>query len=279
LDFFWLQVPQDGTSLAIQLLDVAVVAYLVYRLLLLVRGSRAWRVLGGVITYLLLWFVSGLFGLKTLHFILDKALVLAPVAIVILLLPELRSALEGFGRLGFWPDRLRGGQDHTRALTIEEVVAAVAELSAGSTGALLVIERSRHLPEIETTGVALDAKITASLLIQIFYDKTPLHDGATILRGDRIVASACQLPLSETRLPTHLHLRHRAAVGVTENTDALAVVVSEERGTISVAIDGIVRESLSPADLRQFLREQLKEMRKPRRTLVRQREKDEELAV
>lgn len=263
LEQFWSQFVDDGTTLAIQILDVLVVAYLIYRLLLLVRGSRAWRILGGIVIYMLFWFLSGLFGLRTLHFILDKALILGPVALVILLLPELRSALEGFGKLGFWPGRFGGGEEPTRAATIEEIVSGVAELSAGNMGALIVIERSRQMPEIERTGVSVDAAVSAAMLIQLFFDRTPLHDGAVLIRGDRIVAAACQLPLSEGKLPPHMHLRHRAAVGITEQTDAIAIVVSEERGTISAAIDGRIRETMTPNDLRDLLKSNLLETGRP----------------
>ncbi len=262
------------------MVDVIVVAYLTYRLLLLVRGTRAWRILGGIAIYLIVWFVSGQVGLDTLHFILDRALVLGPVALVILLLPELRSALEGFGKLGFWPERLGGGEDMPQAMTIEEIVGACAELSAGNTGALMVIERSRKLPEIEREGVLVDARVTAPLICNLFFDKSPLHDGAAMIRGDRVVSAACRLPLSETKLPPHMHLRHQAAVGITESTDAIAIVVSEERGTISVAMDGRIRDSVSPADLRDLLNKTLRDNRRPRRIRNnKQKVEDEKIIV
>lgn len=247
-------------------MDVLVVAYLTYRLLLLVRGTRAWRILGGIAIYLIVWFVSGQMGLNTLHFVLDRALVLGPVALVILLLPELRSALEGFGRLGFWPDRLGGGEEMPQAMTIEEIVGACAEMSAGNTGALMVIERSRKLVEIEREGVMVDARVTAPLLCNLFFDRSPLHDGAVMIRGDRVVSAACRLPLSETKLPSHMHLRHQAAVGITESTDSIAIVISEERGTISVAMDGRIRDSVTPADLRDLLNKTLRDGRRPKRS-------------
>src|SRR5687767_10199129 len=116
----------------------------------MVRGSRAWRIIGGVVIYLVLWFVTDLLELRTIHFLLEKGLVLGPVALVILLLPELRAAIEGFGKLGFWPDRLGGGEDDISNRVIDEIVEAVGDLSATQTGALIVIERSRHMPEIES---------------------------------------------------------------------------------------------------------------------------------
>jgi diadenylate cyclase len=278
LEPFWTKFADEPTARLIQIVDILLVAYVAYRLLILVRGSRAWRILIGIFIYVAAWFVSGQLGLKTLHFILDRALVLGPVALVILLLPELRQALEGIGKIGFLQDL--GGRERTRAKTIEEIVAGVAELSAGHTGALIVIERTRRLTDVESTGYQLDALVSAPALNQIFFNKSPFHDGAAILRGDRIVAVACQLPLTEQRLPTHMHLRHRAAVGVTEHSDAIVIVVSEERGTISVAMDGRIRESISPADLRELLRDALKSPSPAIRKLFGQSKKsDEEIPV
>ncbi len=240
----------------LDVLDIALVAYLFYRLGVLIRGSRAWRILGGVITFLVVLFVSDRLQLNALHWVLDKATLLAPVALVILLLPELRAALEGFGKLGFWPQSITGGDGRMEAVTVEEIVAAVAEMSASCTGALIVIERAAKLEEIIGNGVAIDAKITAPLLCSIFYEGNPLHDGAVVIQGNKIAAGACRLPLSEDpRLDNTLHMRHRAAVGVTEGLDCLAVVVSEERGTIRVAMDGVLREMSTHSDLRAFLNE------------------------
>lgn len=250
---FWDQLTHLGAPTLQQVVDVAVVSYLMYRLLLMVRGSRAWRIIGGIIIYLLLWFASDLLGLRTVRFILDKALVLLPIALVILLLPELRSALEGFGRLGFWPDRLGGGEEQTDAETVEELVAAVVELSATRAGALIVVERSKKMPELERNGVQLNARVSGSLLGSIFHGVGPLHDGAVMIRGNSIIAAACQLPTTEARLKPHMHMRHRAAVGVTEGTDAVSIVVSEERGLISVAMDGNIQEGLTHTELREIL--------------------------
>ncbi len=276
---FWTKFAEDPNAQLIQIFDVLLVAYLAYRLLLLVRGSRAWRILIGTFIYVVVWLVSGVLGLKTLHFILDRALILGPVALVILLLPELRQALEGVGKLGFLPD-LGGGRERTRARTIEEVVAGVAELSASSLGALIVIERSKKLAEIENSGYSFDAIVSAPTINQVFFNKSPFHDGAAIIRGDRIVAVACQLPLTEQRLPGHLHLRHRAAVGVTEHTDAIVIVVSEERGTISVAMDGRIREALGAGELRDLLRQSLKTLTTGRRRIIGSNKKsDEEVSV
>ncbi|HWP30779.1 MAG TPA: diadenylate cyclase CdaA [Fimbriimonadales bacterium] len=252
MERIWQRWWEDTGVAVIQLLDVLLVAYLTYRLLLLVRSSRAWRVLGGIGIYMVVWWLSDRFGLRTLHFILDKGLALGPVALVILFLPELRSAIEGFGRLGFWAVR-RPGTYRMSIPIIEEIVSAVTQLSQNRTGALIVVERNDLLPEVEKNGIPLDAQVSAPLLCSIFYGTNPLHDGAVIIRRDRVVAAGCMLPLSETRLRSHLHLRHRAALGITENSDAIAIVVSEERGSISLAVEGTIKEDLTPSLLREYL--------------------------
>jgi diadenylate cyclase len=234
----------------LHVLDILLVGYLLYRLLSLTRGSRAWRILGGVVAFVLLLFVSSWLQLTALHWILDKATLLAPVALVILLLPELRQALEGVGKLGFWPKRLAGLETRTAEKTVDAIAHAAEELASASVGALIIVEREASLEEIVANGVRLDAKVSAPLLGAIFFEQNPLHDGAAIVRGDTIVAAACRLPLSEShRLAQNLHMRHRAAVGVTEGKDCLALVVSEERGAISVAMEGTLR-TVPPGELR-----------------------------
>ncbi len=239
--------------------DILLVAFLIYKLFMLVRGTRAWRILGGVVIFVIMLAASKALGLTTVHWLLDKGTVLAPVALVILLLPELRQAIEGFGKLGFWPQKLGVFETQTEVRTIEEIVAAVAEMAAARVGALIVLERTANLDEVIANGVRLDAQVSNELLNSIFYEGNPLHDGAAIIRGDRVVAAACRLPLSESeRLDNHVHMRHRAAVGVTEELDCVTVVVSEERGTISVAIDGRLRVLASHVELREVLNREVR---------------------
>ncbi|MEO7453662.1 MAG: diadenylate cyclase CdaA [Fimbriimonadales bacterium] len=277
---FWYQITHLGTPALWHIVDVALVSYLIYRLLLMVRGSRAWRIIGGVVIYLVLWFVTDVLELRTIHFLLEKGLVLGPVALVILLLPELRSAIEGFGKLGFWPDRLGGGEEDVSIRVIDEIVGAVSDLATTQTGALIVIERSKTMPEIEASGVPLHADVSATLLESLFYGTNPLHDGAVMIRGNSIVAAACQLPLTDSSLRPHMHMRHRAAVGATESTDAISVVVSEERGSISVAMDGRIREDVTTAQLRDLLGQQLRPERtgKARLGFGGKKERDDEKA-
>lgn len=260
------------------------VALIIYRLFLLVRGPRAWRIVVAVIMFVLLLAISPGIQFYELHWILDKGALLGPVALVILLLPELRQGLEGLGKLGvdtFQPlQKLGRNQTESRTdlRTIEEIVAAVTELAAGSIGALIVIERAGNLDEIATNGVKLNADVSAPVLVSIFYEGNPLHDGAVIVRREKILAAACRLPLSESsRLAQNVHMRHRAAVGITEATDALAIIVSEERGTISYALDGTLRRLGSDADLRDVLNREVRGEEVMRRRRMREKERGEKV--
>jgi diadenylate cyclase len=240
--------------------DVLIVAFIIYRLLLLVRGTRAWRILLGVGVFLIVLQLSEVMNLGTLHWILEKATLLGPVALVILFLPELRQAIEGLTKLGFIPQSfVEVGHEATlERRTIEEIVAAVGEMAQDHVGALIVLETGANLDEIANNGVQLNAKISSSLISSIFYGQNPLHDGAVILRGNTVLAAACRLPLSESsRLDKTLHMRHRAAVGVSEELDVLAIVVSEERGTISVARAGKLTRLASTVELREVLLQEL----------------------
>jgi diadenylate cyclase len=252
----------SATEIFIHIVDIGLVAFLLYRLLLLVRGTRAWRILLGVLAFLVVLSVADRLELHTLHWILEKATILGPVALVILFLPELRQAIEGFGKfspLGIL--ELAPNQDHVQASVIEEIISAISELQQESVGALVVIEKAAKLDEIAANGVQLDAVVSSPLLSSIFYGENPLHDGAVVIRGDKVLAAACRLPLSEsTHLDSHVHMRHRAAVGITEATDVVAIVVSEERGTISVAQDGALMRLSGPNELRETLNRELRQM-------------------
>jgi diadenylate cyclase len=244
-------------------IDIALVTLLIYRVLVLVRGTRAWRITLGVLGYLLFMLAGQLFKFNTLYWLLEKGSVAGPVALVILFLPELRQAIEGFGRFGGLlqnPIGLPHRPDEiVQARTIEEMVAACAELASESVGALIVIERSIPLDDIVGNGVILNAEVSAPLLGSIFFENNPLHDGAVIIRQDKIAAAACRLPLSESsRLDPVVHMRHRAAVGVTENLDCIGIVISEERGTISVAFEGRLRRLANHLELREFLNRELR---------------------
>ncbi|AIE85664.1 diadenylate cyclase CdaA [Fimbriimonas ginsengisoli] len=249
-------------ELMIHVVDILLVTFLLYRLLMLVRGTRAWRIVLGILGFLLVLYIAGRTGMSTLHYVLEKATYVGPAILAILFLPELRLALEGFGRPATLLPRVIPNQDElAEARTVEELVAAVAELAAGHIGTLIVLEKESPLNDIAANGVMLQAMVSAPLLGSIFYEGNPLHDGAVIIRGDMILAAACRLPLSDSaRLDQSVHMRHRAAVGVTESYDCLVVVVSEERGTISVASEGRLQRLGSAAELRAVLNRELRNM-------------------
>jgi len=235
------------------LLDVLVVAYLIYRLLLLVQGTRALQILGGLGTLFLAIYLSSLLHLYTLNWLLKQVLPLGPVAIVILFYPEMRHALEEFGpRLWSRGLSLLNHEDVNKM--VGAVVAAVTMLAAKRTGALLVFQRQTGLNEIIETGVSMDAAVSVELLETLFYKGTALHDGAVVIRQGRIVAAACILPLTDRpKLDAAVHTRHKAALGMSENSDAVVVVVSEETGTISIAVDGKFIRGLKEDTLRERL--------------------------
>ncbi len=265
-------------DLAVAVVDILIVAFLIYRILMLVRGTRGWRILLGVLVFTVALLLSDTLRLTTLHWILEKATLLGPVALVILFLPELRQALEGLTRLGFLADAVKdvGHEQNLDRASVEEIVGAVAEMAKDKVGAIIVIETGSRLDEVAATGVTLNAKITTSILGSIFFGQNPLHDGAVIVRGDHVLAAACRLPLSENqRIDRRMHMRHRAAVGVTESNDVISIVVSEERGTISVAQEGRISHISTTTELREFLIKNTVEQDEPQ-TAPRKRRWDRE---
>lgn len=239
----------------VDVLDVALVTYIIYKILMLIRGTRAWRIVLGSVVFIVLLALSNRLELTTLHWMLDRAAVLLPVALVILLMPEFRQLIEGMTRVSFLNIAPEGA---TEIRTVEEIVAAAAELSATRTGALIVLERNDALNEIVSTGIVMDARVSAPLLVSVFYEGNPLHDGAVIVRRDTLVAAACRLPLTESRrVDKAVHMRHRAALGVSEAFDCITIVVSEERGTISCAIGDTLQRLNGPVELREVLNREL----------------------
>jgi diadenylate cyclase len=254
---------QGGWFIFLQAIDVLLVSIIVYRVLLLLRTRS--KIFYGVLMLALLLPISSILNLMALSWLLEKVLILAPVALAILFLPELRQAVEGVGRFGTWTGMFVGTETaKIEAQTIEDVVAAAAEMSASRTGALIVIERSASLSDIASNGVQIGARVSAALLGSIFYEGNPLHDGAAVIRDSTIVAAGCRLPLSESiRLDSSMHMRHRAAMGLVEDRDALVVVISEERGVISVADEGELRRTSGPSELRDILRRKAHESNEP----------------
>lgn len=219
--------------------DIFIVAYVVYKAMQLIRGTRASSLVKGIIVLVGLYGVSRYLGLYTVYYLLQRVTTALLVALPIVFQPELRRALEQLGRgtlLGKGFAAL--GAEEVKSL-VEEVAKACSSMSRERIGALIVIERDTGINEIIETGIRVDAVVTSELLINIFTPNTPLHDGAVVVRGNRIAAAGCLLPLTENpNVSKKLGTRHRAGLGVTEQSDAVAVIVSEESGVISIAMNG-----------------------------------------
>jgi uncharacterized protein (TIGR00159 family) len=230
------------------LLDIGLVAYVFYRLILLVRGTRAVSVIFGLLLVLLVYYLSGEFGLYTLHWLLANFLGSIFLVVIILFQQDIRKALAGMGTAGLWPKR------HNSKPILDELVLAMMEMARRRVGALVVIERQQGLGEVVAKGVRLDAVFSRDLLLTLFRPETPLHDGAVIIRGQTILAAACILPLiAGVEHKSGWGTRHRAAMGITEESDAVAIIVSEERGSVSVAIGGRLTTTLDEVRLKRVL--------------------------
>ncbi len=240
----------------LSLVDIAIVAYGFYRLFKLIRGTRAVQLIKGIIIVLLAVPVSQWLHLKATHAILQDIQAMLIVAIPIVFQPELRRALEQLGQGRFLGETplLMPHEEVDMNHVIDEIARAAEHLSRSRTGALIVIERQTGLREYAATGVPLEAMVTAALLENIFVPNTPLHDGAAIIRGERVVAAGAFLPLTDSATPgSELGSRHRAALGLSEQSDAAIVVVSEETGTISLAVEGHLNRRLDDRSLRELL--------------------------
>ena len=234
-------------------LDILVVAYIFYKGYILIKETRAEQLLKGIILMVALIPISYVLKLEMLNFILNKTLTIGLLSVVIIFQPEIRRALEHIGRSAF--EEIHNIQDEEkRNITVSEIITAVENLAETKTGALIVIEQATRLGEILNSGTILDAKVTSNLLENIFVVNTPLHDGATIIRKDRILASGCVLPLTNNNtINKKLGTRHRAAIGVSEVSDSIVLVVSEETGVVSLAINGRLTRNYDREKLRVIL--------------------------
>lgn len=251
---------RDPLSVIRAVIDISIVSYLVYKLIFLVKETRAWQLIKGILLIFAAAYVAEWLGLKTLEFILKNMFQLVGFALVVLFQPELRRALEKLGRSKFRNFIIFDEEEAEERTnnSIEELVKAAAELSRTKTGALIVLEGDTKLGEIINTGVQLDSSITSELIINIFTPNTPLHDGAVVIRSNMIKAAACFLPLTDNpNLSKELGTRHRAALGVTEVSDCAALIVSEETGKISFALNGGLTRNLNTETLRKALRKNL----------------------
>lgn len=220
-------------------LDVAIVAFVIYKVLGFIRETRALQLVKGLLILVLVTVLSDKFNLYTLNWILRNTMTLGVIALVIVFQPELRRALEYVGRSKFiTPQFAQMDKERVKTITAA-IIKAVDYFSSNKVGALIIMERETVLEDIAETGTKINAEISTELLGNIFYEGAPLHDGATIVRGDRIYAAGCVLPLTQSKtLSKDLGTRHRAGIGITENSDAISIIVSEETGIISIAVDG-----------------------------------------
>lgn len=240
------------------IVEIIVISFIVYQILAWVSQTRAWSLLKGLIIILGFVLLAAIFHMNTILWIVEKCLSLVVIAVVVVLQPELRRALEQLGRKNIFASLITpdGGKQSGRYSdrTIDEIVKASFAMGRVRTGALMVLERNESLTEYEKTGITVDAVVSSQLLINIFEHNTPLHDGAVIFRDNRVVSATCYLPLSDNRnLSKSLGTRHRAAVGISEATDSLTVVVSEENGKVSVAYGGELFSGLNQEGLREKL--------------------------
>lgn len=235
------------------ILDIAVVSLIFYKIYTLIKETRAEQLLKGILLIFLLIPISDTLHLTTLNWILNETITIGVLTIVIIFQPEIRRALEHIGRSTF-TEKLTLRDETVRDNVVTELVTAVDNLAKEKVGALIILEQRTGLGEVINTGTKIDALVSAALLENIFVVNTPLHDGATVIRDNRIVASGCFLPLTENKtINKQLGTRHRAAIGLSETADALVIVVSEETGTISIAINGKLIRNFDKEKLKNVL--------------------------
>ncbi len=264
------------------IVEIIILSFLMYNILLWVKNTKAWSLLKGIVVIAIFWLIAAIFSMDTILWIAQNLVGIASTVIIVILQPELRKAMEELGRKNLIASILPfdSGKSNTGLFsdrTINEIAKACVEMGKVKTGALIVIEKSQPLVEYERTGIDIDGIVSSQLLINIFEHNTPLHDGAVIIRGNRVTSATCYLPLSDNMLLSkELGTRHRAGVGISEVTDSMTVIVSEETGRISIAYEGDLERNLNGDALKERLREiQGKPEEEKRRKLWKGREKNE----
>ncbi len=237
----WLSFPKINTT---DIIEICILAFLIYHVVKWIKTTRAWTLVKGLVVIMVFWLIAVIFDLNVITWIIRNTINVGIIAIVIIFQPELRKALEQLGQKNIMKsiitfddskDRSEKFSDHT----LNEIVRATFELARTKTGALIVLEEDTPLNDFESTGIFIDSLVSSELLINIFEHNTPLHDGAVLLRGNRIAAATCYLPLSDNmQLSKELGTRHRAGIGISEVSDSLTIIVSEETGKVSIAKGG-----------------------------------------
>ena len=254
----FLRLPNVSVT-ATDIVEILILTWLVYRLLNFIKTSHAWTLLRGILIIAAALAAVYLLQMDTLIYIINQGMSIVIITLVVVFQPELRKVLETLGEREILNHSFLFGQNRNAAgrfsdRTVDELVRACVEMSSERTGALIVIEQNENLHEYERTGIEIDALVTSQLLINIFEHNTPLHDGAVIVRGDRVTAASCYLPLSDNKsLSKALGTRHRAGVGVSEMTDSFTIIVSEETGGISAAYKGELQRNITEKVLRDRL--------------------------
>ncbi|MFV2050945.1 diadenylate cyclase CdaA [Metabacillus sp. YM-086] len=237
--------------------DILLVWYVIYKLIMVARGTKAVQLLKGITVIIVVRMLSHYFGLSTLQWLMDQAITWGFLAIIIIFQPELRRALEQLGRGRFFSRSGQPGEDDPEII-VESIVKATDYMAKRRIGALMSIEKETGMSDYIETGIALNSRISSELLINLFIPNTPLHDGAVIIQKNQVAAAACYLPLSESPfISKELGTRHRAALGISEVTDSLTIIVSEETGSVSAARNSELHRNLNQDELREILQKEL----------------------
>ncbi len=265
----------------VDILEIAIISFVFYHILVWMRSTRAWSLMKGIVSIIVMFVVAVLFDMNTIIWIAQNVVYIGVIAVIVVLQPELRKALEALGKKNFIAaflpvDFNRADEGLFSDETIHEITRACIEMSKVKTGALIVVTQNDNLSEYENTGIEVDGVVSSQLLINIFEHNTPLHDGAVIIKGNRVLSATCYLPLSDNMgISKDLGTRHRAGVGISEVTDALTLIVSEETGKISIAYKGELKRGLKGEDLEKYLKmiqNKPDEERKRRRFKVKMKE-------
>lgn len=253
--FDWIYLPQIGV---LDIIEIIIIAVLVYAVLVWIKNTKAWMLLRGFVVLGVFILIAVLFRMSTILWLVRNGIGILAIAAVVVFQPELRRALERLGERNLFARlfSINRGKDELRFSngTLRAITTAVAEMAEEKTGALIVVEKAIHLTEYELTGIPMDSLVSPQLLVNIFEHNTPLHDGAVIIRGDRIMAATCYLPLSENMsISKSLGTRHRAGLGLSEVCDAAVIIVSEETGGVSVAREGQLISDVDSGHLNEIL--------------------------
>lgn len=254
----WMRIPSMNI---VDVLEIIIIAFIVYNVIKWVRSTRAWMPVKGLMILLLFWVLASILKMDVILWILNNTIGVGITAIIIVFQPEIRRALEQLGQQSFASSfrifsENKDGEERFSEKTVEELVKGTFLLARHKTGALIVLEQEVSLGEYEETGIAIDAIVTNQLLINIFEHNTPLHDGAVIVRGNRITSATCYLPVSKNmKLSKELGTRHRAGVGISEVTDSFTIIVSEQTGKVSIARNGTLVRNVDADYLRMKLQE------------------------